>query len=178
MNHASQAKKSSAKDKLSAFFAPKTGGKEKSPHLSVASPMTGEVIPLENTKDPAFAFLGKGVAIIPSEGAVYSPVDGIAQAVFHTNHALGLKAENGVEILIHVGMDTVKLEGRHFTAHVSQGGAVKTGQLLIEFDMDEITVEGYSLETPVVITNHQNFKSISVTDKKAIKSGEELMTVG
>jgi len=143
----------------------------------VYSPINGEVLPLSAIKDEAFASgaLGKGVAIEPSEGKVYSPVDGTVTALFPTNHAIGITSDNGSEILIHVGMDTVELNGKHFSAHVSHGTRVKKGQLLIDFELNEIKNAGYVVSTPVIVTNQGDFELITPTEQKQITVGEQLI---
>jgi len=127
-------------------------------------------------KDAAFSqwILGKGLAIEPDQGEVVSPVNGVITTLFPTYHAIGITADSGVEILIHVGMDTVQLEGTHFHPVIQQGERVTVGQKLLEFDMEEIRKAGYSLITPVVITNSSQYLDILET---GLKSSEELLTV-
>ncbi|MCM3032338.1 beta-glucoside-specific PTS transporter subunit IIABC [Niallia taxi] len=156
--------------------------KEEPPAVKLAdeviySPINGEVLSLSLLKDEAFASgaLGQGVAIEPSEGKVYSPVDGTVTALFPTNHAIGITSDNGSEILIHVGMDTVELNGKFFTAHVSHGTRVKKGQLLIDFDLTEIKKAGYVVSTPVIVTNQGDFEQITPTEQKQTKVGEQLI---
>jgi PTS system beta-glucosides-specific IIC component len=145
----------------------------------VMSPLKGEVKPLSEVKDEAFSkgALGKGIAIEPTEGKVISPVDGVLTTLFPTGHALGITSDNGAEILIHVGMDTVQLEGKHFTPKAKQGDIVKAGDVLLEFDIKAIKAEGYSVITPVVITNSDNYLDVIETDKKNINYKEDLLTV-
>lgn len=133
----------------------------------VFSPMTGKVVPLCDVKDDAFAqgILGKGIAIEPVVGEVHAPFDGEVSALFPTLHAIGLTSESGVEMLIHVGLDTVNLNGEHFKAHVSQGQKVKKGDLLIEFDKDEIAKKGYLLTTPVLVTNSDSLLDLVEVNK-------------
>ena len=121
--------------------------------ITIASPLNGEIVPLTEVKDETFAseMMGKGVAINPTEGKVVSPINGTVQMIFKTKHAIGLKSEDGAEILIHIGMDTVQLDGKHFTAHVKDGDKVKIGDTLVEFDMDAIKKEGYELITPCLL---------------------------
>ena len=145
----------------------------------VISPLKGEVKPLSEVKDEAFSkgALGKGIAIEPTEGKVIAPVDGVLTTLFPTGHALGITSDNGAEILIHVGMDTVQLEGKHFTPKAKQGDIVKAGDVLLEFDIKAIKAEGYSVITPVVITNSDNYLDVIETDKKNINYKEDLLTV-
>lgn len=142
----------------------------------IAMPLHGEILPLSNVKDAAFSqgILGKGLAIEPDQGEVVSPVNGVITTLFPTYHAIGITADSGVEILIHVGMDTVQLEGTHFHPVIQQGERVTVGQKLLEFDMEEIRKAGYSLITPVVITNSSQYLDILET---GLKSSEELLTV-
>lgn len=142
----------------------------------IAMPLHGEILPLSNVKDAAFSqgILGKGLAIEPDQGEVISPVNGVITTLFPTYHAIGITADSGVEILIHVGMDTVQLEGTHFHPVIQQGERVTVGQKLLEFDMEEIRKAGYSLITPVVITNSSQYLDILET---GLKSSEELLTV-
>ncbi|MCY7609953.1 PTS glucose transporter subunit IIA [Bacillus safensis] len=104
--------------------------------------------------------MGKGTAIQPSEGKVFAPFDGQVEMIFHTNHAIGLKSNLGVEVLIHIGIDTVNLNGQYFTSHVQKGDTVKQGQLLIEFDQQNIQKAGYDTTTPVIITNTADYLEI------------------
>jgi PTS system beta-glucosides-specific IIC component len=146
---------------------------------TIVSPLKGEVKPLSEVKDEAFSkgVLGKGIAIEPKEGRVVAPITGTLTSVFPTGHAIGITSDNGVEILIHVGMDTVQLEGKYFTTKVNQGEHVKAGELLLEFDMEAIKKEGYSLTTPIVITNSANYLDVIETDKKNVSYKEDLLTV-
>lgn len=144
----------------------------------IYAPMSGQVIPLSSVKDDAFAqeALGKGIAIVPSEGKVYAPFNGTLVSLFPTKHAMGLASENGCEVLIHVGMDTVQLGGKYFTAHVKQGEKVKKGQLLVEFDLEKIKEEGYSLDTPIIITNWTDYVEILDENKETVKAEETLIS--
>jgi len=145
----------------------------------LGSPLKGEVRSLSSVKDEAFSTgaLGKGIAIEPTEGKIIAPVDGVLTTLFPTGHAIGITSDKGVEILIHVGMDTVKLEGKYFSPKVKQGEHIKAGQLLLEFDIKAIEAEGYSLTTPVVITNSDTYLDVVETDKKTINCKEDLLIV-
>lgn len=134
----------------------------------VNQPIEGKIIPLNQVEDDAFSqeVLGKGIAIIPSEGKVYAPFDGTVIILFPTKHAIGIVSDNGCEVLIHIGMNTVQLNGKYFTSHVQQGDKVKKGQLLVEFDIDHILQEGYNLETPVIITNTKDYSNINTNTNK------------
>ncbi|CDL83373.1 PTS beta-glucoside transporter subunit IIABC [Xenorhabdus szentirmaii] len=128
----------------------------------VFMPANGCVIPLEQVKDPAFAsgLLGQGVAIIPEEGCIFSPVTGQVVSLFQTKHAIGIKSESGIDVLIHIGIDTVKLDGKYFTALVQQDAFVKAGEALIQFDRQAILDAGFDLTTPVIVSNNENDSSI------------------
>ena len=129
--------------------------------VSIVSPLTGEAVPLSETGDPAFAAeaLGKGIAVKPSEGKVFAPCDATVSAVM--GHAVGLTCGNGAELLIHVGIDTVNLDGKHYTGYVEEGQHVKAGDLLLEFDIAAIEKEGYKTITPVIVTNSDDYADIA-----------------
>lgn len=145
----------------------------------IFSPIKGDVIHLEMVKDEVFSkgLLGKGIAIEPSEGKVVAPVDGVITTLFPTYHAIGITSDKGAEILIHIGMDTVQLEGKCFTPKIAQGDRVKAGQLLLEFDVNGIKEAGFPVTTPVIITNSDNYLDVIETDKKTIERDEELFKV-
>lgn len=142
----------------------------------VRNPVDGTVVALSEVPDAAFAdgSLGKGVAIRPTSGAVYAPFDGTVVAAFPTGHAIGLRGVDGVELLIHVGLDTVKLGGEHFTLHVQSGSEVKAGDLLVEFDGDAIEKAGYDLITPVIVTNGDLYPDVADTASGPLSHGETL----
>ena len=127
----------------------------------VVSPLTGQVKPLSQATDPVFSsgVMGQGVVIEPSQGELVSPVNGTVTVLFPTKHAVGIVSEEGVEMLMHIGMNTVSLDGKGFEAHVAQGDKVRVGQKLISFDMDVIQKAGLVTETPVIITNQDNFQA-------------------
>lgn len=147
--------------------------------LEIASPIKGTVLKLEKMKDDAFAsgVLGKGAAIIPEEGNVYAPADGVITALFPTLHAIGMQADNGLELLIHIGLDTVQLNGEGFRAMVKQGDRVKKGQLLVTFDKEFIESKGFCLETPVLVTNSDDFLEVIETKQIEISPGDCFITV-
>ena len=144
---------------------------------TVDSPLTGQIIPLSEVNDPVFSSeaMGKRCAVIPLEGKVFAPFDGTIVGLLDSHHAVGMESENGIEILIHVGMDTVKLGGKHFTCHIEDGQQVKKGQLLLEFDMDAIKAEGYEIVTPVIITNSDEFTEITTEVAGRVKNGDKLL---
>lgn len=147
--------------------------------LEIASPIKGTVLKLEKMKDDAFAsgVLGKGAAIIPEEGNVYAPADGVITALFPTLHAIGMQADNGLELLIHIGLDTVQLNGEGFQAMVKQGDRVKKGQLLVTFDKEFIESKGFCLETPVLVTNSDDFLEVIETKQTEVSPGDCFITV-
>ena len=145
----------------------------------IKSPMNGTVIPLSEVPDAVFSseMLGKGFGVEPSEGKAYAPVDGEVTTVFDTKHAIGLMSKHGVELLIHIGMDTVKLNGKGFDVKVKTGDQVKAGDLLAEFDMDLIKGEGYPVTTAVVVTNTDDCEEISEVRTGAATKETEVLTV-
>lgn len=145
----------------------------------LVSPLQGAVIDLSEIEDAAFSSgaLGSGVAIIPTVGKVVSPVDGEVISLFVTKHAIGIKSNTGVEVLIHVGMNTVALDGKHFSAFVKQGDQVKKGDVLLEFDMDAIVAAGYSMVTPVVVTNSDQFSDLIFEVNRDVKSNDALIVL-
>lgn len=128
----------------------------------LAAPLAGHVIPLSEVRDQMFAkgLLGQGVAIVPTDGRVVAPCDGKVEAIFPTGHAVAMHTVDGLDVLIHVGLDTVKLEGRHFKVNAAVGDTVARGDVLIEFDREAILGEGYDLTVPILICNSAEFASI------------------
>ncbi len=143
----------------------------------IESPLAGTVIPLSEVHDEVFAseMMGKGCAVIPEEGKVYAPFDGKVVGLLDSHHAVGMESTDGVEILIHVGMDTVKLNGRCFTIHVEEGEQVKKGQLLLEFDIPGIKEAGYEVTTPIVVTNSDEFNDVEMKAEGQVTVGVELL---
>ncbi len=146
---------------------------------TILSPIKGEVKSIEESSDAAFASgaLGKGVVILPEEGKVYAPVTGTVTVLFPSLHAIGITSDAGVELLIHIGINTVQLNGEGFTAHIKQGDQIKQGQLLVEFDMNKIKEAGYSLETPVLVTNYADLKEVKNTSASSVQLQETLIEV-
>lgn len=145
----------------------------------LAAPVKGQVKPLAEVQDEAFScgVMGQGAAIVPAEGKVYAPCDGEIATFFPTGHAIGISAKNGAEVLIHVGLDTVKLNGKGFTPKKNQGDTVKKGDLLLEFDMDYIKKAGYDITTPVIVTNTDDYSEVKVVGSDKVNPGDALIEV-
>ena len=143
----------------------------------LGAPVAGEAVASSEVNDPTFAeeMLGKGMAIRPSSGRVVAPCDATVDMMFETGHAVSLTTETGVEMLIHVGIDTVNLQGKHYTVHCQAGDKVKKGQLLIEFDKDAIAAEGYDTITPVVVCNSDDFATFKTTVGKTVAEGDTVI---
>jgi PTS system beta-glucosides-specific IIC component len=155
-----------------------TSGSVETNDLEVLSPLDGTVIPLSEVRDAVFAggALGKGVAVVPRTGALYAPFDALVVAAFPTGHAIGLQHADGAEVLIHVGLDTVKLAGKHFSLKVESGQRVSAGDLLVEFDVAAITAAGFDLTTPVIVTNGDLYPAIGNAASGPIAHGDALFT--
>ena len=145
----------------------------------ILAPMTGSVLALDQVPDSTFAsgLLGQGVAIIPSVGKVIAPFSGEVASIFQTKHAIGLLSDSGIELLIHVGIDTVKLDGVPFTAHVKEGDKIKAGDLLLEFDRQAILDAGYDLATPIIISNSDDYRALDIVSASAVDAGQPLLSV-
>ena len=146
---------------------------------TVKSPVTGQVVALADVEDKVFSSgaMGKGIAVEPAIGEITAPADAEVKILFPTKHAIGLVTEDGTELLIHIGMNTVELEGNHFTAYINQGDKVKAGQKLISFDTEAIRAEGYSLLTPVIVTNSSDYSDIQTTHSKEVTAKDDLIEV-
>lgn len=143
----------------------------------ICAPIEGEAVACAQISDMTFRqeLLGKSVAIQPSVGKVYAPADGKVEMMIETLHALSMTTEKGAEILIHVGIDTVALKGKHFKAYVKEGSIVKRGDLLMEFDIEAITMEGYEVISPVIICNSDDYADVERVTGKKVAVGETLM---
>lgn len=145
----------------------------------IYAPLNGEIMPLAQVDDPTFAegLLGQGIAIVPSEGRLYSPVEGTVVSVFNTKHALTIKTDQGVELLLHIGLDTVKLGGKYFNVKVKAGDRIQVGDLLIEFELDDIKKQ-FQIVTPVLITNADDFTVIEkIVDQGVVRAGQALLNI-
>lgn len=147
--------------------------------IQVASPLTGKVVALTQVKDEVFSkgIMGKGIAVIPSEGVVVAPFDGTVNAIFPTKHAIGLTNADGVEVLVHIGLDTVELNGKYYEAFVENGTMVKKNDVLVKFDLKAIQEAGYDIVTPVIITNSSEYVDVIETEAKTVKAQDELLKV-
>jgi PTS system beta-glucosides-specific IIC component len=145
----------------------------------ILAPMSGSVLALDQVPDGTFAsgLLGQGVAIIPAIGKVIAPFSGEVASLFQTKHAIGLLSDSGIELLIHVGIDTVKLNGEPFTAHVKEGDRVQAGDLLLEFDRQAILDAGYDLATPIIISNSDGYRSVDIVSGSVVDAGQPLLSV-
>ena len=145
--------------------------------LSVNSPLEGKTIPLTQVSDEVFAsgVLGKGIAVQPASGKILAPADATVSMIYPTLHAIGLILDSGIEMMIHIGIDTVKLNGKYFEKHVQDGDHVKKGQLLVSFDMQKIEQAGYDLTTTVVVTNSKNYAAIGSTNKDNVTNNDQLL---
>ena len=143
------------------------------------SPLEGTAISLSQVNDATFAseVLGKGMAVIPDKGEVVAPCDATVETVFDTKHAVGLSTESGMELLIHIGVNTVELGGKYYTAHVKDGDHVKKGQLLVSFDMDKIKESGYDVTTPLIVTNSDDYKDVKLLKEGVTASGDKVLEI-
>jgi sugar PTS system EIIA component len=153
------------------------GKKEKPTHEDVVAPLAGTIKPLEEVPDPVFSqkMMGDGIAIEPTEGEVVAPVNGEVVQVFPTKHAVGLRSEAGVELLIHVGLETVSMNGEGFTAHVAAGDRVKVGQRLLTVDLDLVKQKVKSTITPIIVTNGDAVASLQKTSETKATKGETVI---
>ncbi|MCI8418257.1 MAG: PTS transporter subunit EIIC [Lachnospiraceae bacterium] len=168
-------------DQGSAVPAPSALAEKKTVRKSavLGAPMKGRMLPMNQVQDEAFASgaLGDGVAVEPWEGKLYAPADGVVESIFDTKHAIGILTEDGTELLLHIGIDTVKLGGKHFEAHVAQGQKVKKGDLLISFDLEAIKAEGYLCTTPMIICNTEDYDSVRPLAMGEVEAGQDLLAI-
>ena len=144
--------------------------------IEVCAPVSGQAVSITKVSDPTFAqeMVGKGIAIEPSEGKFYAPCDGQLVALFPTGHAFCMLSNDGAEVLVHIGIDTVKLKGEHFTIHAKQGDTVKKGALIVEADLEKIKEAGYEIITPVIVSNPTKFSKIEKKDG-AVAAGDPVI---
>ncbi|MEC5423975.1 PTS glucose transporter subunit IIA [Virgibacillus sp. C22-A2] len=149
--------------------------KEEVTDVSIHAPVNGILISLEDVPDPVFSqkMMGNGIAVKPTDGVIVALVEGKVIQVFPTKHAIGIKAVNGAEILIHIGLDTVNLEGEGFIAHVQEGNSIKVGDKLITFDLDIISEKTKSILTPVIITNTDDMEVIRLSEIKKVTAAQD-----
>ena len=146
---------------------------------SIVSPLTGDVKLLNQVNDQVFSSgaLGKGIAIEPTTGKAFSPVDGVISTLFPTGHAIGITSDEGIEILIHIGIDTVQLDGKYYDPQIKQGDQVKQGDLLVNFDIERIKEAGYQVTTPIIITNTVNYLDVVPTDAERVALDDSILTI-
>ena len=159
-------------------FLDKIFGKQEANKIEIAAPVAGEAVPVTEVNDPTFSeeILGKGVAIRPTGHEVVAPCDGTVEMMFDTGHAVSLTSADGAEILIHIGLETVKLKGTHYTTHAANGDQVKKGQLLISFDLEGIAADGYDTITPIVICNTDSFAQVEC-HTGVVNAGDVILTL-
>ncbi|WP_343753922.1 PTS glucose transporter subunit IIA, partial [Lentibacillus halophilus] len=147
--------------------------------MDISSPLSGDVHQLSELNDDVFAteLVGKGIAIDSSEGTLYAPLNGTITTVYPTGHAIGMTSDSGVEVLMHIGLDTVEIKEKLFELHVETDETVQKGQRLCEFDIDAIKAKGYHLSSPIVVTNSNDYDTIESTYQQQIKAGDPLLTV-
>ena len=151
---------------------------EKKP-LEIAAALEGEAVKLQEVNDPAFSeeMFGKGMAIRPTVGKVVSPVKGVVTQMFDTGHAVSITSDSGIEILIHVGIDTVKLKGEFFTSLAKNGDKIEVGSDLIQFDLEAIKAAGYDTVTPIVVCNSDMFSGFNITTGTSVKYGDTVISL-
>lgn len=151
--------------------------KKKDKGIEIGSPVKGKAVPISKVSDPTFGeeILGKGVAIQPEEGKIYAPADGTIEMLFDTKHAVSMTTIEGVELLVHIGLDTVALKGEHFTAHKGNGDAVKKGDLLISVDLEAVKAAGYDVITPMVVCNTSDYQTVEAVTDTEVKPGDTVL---
>ncbi len=155
------------------------GSGKKEEGIQICAPTAGRLVPLSEVSDPTFAdcILGQGAAVIPGDNRFLSPVDGTVTTVFPTGHAAAITAEDGAEVLLHIGLDTVQLNGEHFTIHVEEGQKVSRGDLLLEADLEQIKAAGFDIITPVVICNTDDFAEVVMAAAGDVAAGDVILTL-
>jgi PTS system beta-glucosides-specific IIC component len=153
--------------------------KKKEEGIVVASPIKGKAVELSQVSDPTFGecMLGKGIAILPSEGKVYAPADGEISMMFETHHAVSMVTTEGIELLIHIGLETVALKGEGFEAHVQSGDQVKKGDLLLSMDLEKLKAEGYDIISPVVVCNTDDYADVQGVLLEKVEPGDPIIKI-
>ena len=151
--------------------------KKKDKGSEIGSPVKGKAVPISKVSDPTFGeeILGKGVAIQPADGKIYAPADGTIEMLFDTKHAVSMTTTEGVELLVHIGLDTVALKGEHFTAHKENGDAVKKGDLLISVDLEAVKAAGYDVITPMVVCNTSDYQTVEAVTGSDVNPGDTVL---
>ena len=151
--------------------------KKKDKGIEIGSPVKGKAVPISKVSDPTFGeeILGKGVAIQPADGKIYAPADGTIEMLFDTKHAVSMTTTEGVELLVHIGLDTVALKGEHFTAHKENGDAVKKGDLLISVDLEAVKGAGYDVITPMVVCNTSDYQTVEAVTGSDVNPGDTVL---
>ena len=162
------------------FFSNLFGKKEQVNPNHIFAPMAGKVVPVTEVPDPTFAegLLGDGVAIIPTDGKIYAPCNATVGTMFSTGHAIALTTDNGAELLIHVGLETVGLNGAPFTVHVKDGDKVKKGQLMFEADLAAIQAAGLPIITPVLVCNADEYPNLSKSTGQDVTNSDVIIVLG
>lgn len=147
--------------------------------IILGSPVKGNAVPIKEVSDPTFGdeILGKGIAIKPTEGKIFAPADGTIELLFDTLHAVSMTTDEGVELLVHIGLETVGLKGRNFEAHKTTGDKVKKGDLLITVDLEALKSEGFDTITPMIVCNTDNYQQVEGVTGKAVEQGEEVIRI-
>ena len=153
--------------------------KKKEEGILIGAPIKGKVVNITEVSDPTFSdcMLGKGIAITPSDGNVYAPADGEISMLFDTLHAVSMVTTEGVELLIHVGLETVALKGEGFEAHIQNGDVVKKGDLLLTADLEKLKEKGYNTITPVVVCNTDDYKDVLKVADGEVEQGDEIIKI-
>lgn len=162
------------------FFSQLFGKSDKNTNDIICAPIAGQAVEIAEVPDPVFAegLLGKGIAIQPADGKVYAPVDGTVSMMFETGHAVSIVSKSGAEILIHVGLETVSLQGKPFTIHARSGDEIKKGQLLLEVDLEMIKEAGLPTITPVLVCNSEDYTIFNVVTGKAVTNDDAIIDLG
>ena len=153
--------------------------KKKADGIEIGAPVKGKAVPVSEVNDPTFGdeILGKGVAVIPSDGKIYAPADGKIELLFDTMHAVSMTTDDGVELLVHIGLETVTLKGEHFTAHKATGDTVKKGDLLISVDLEAVKAAGFDVITPMVVCNTGDYQAVEAVTGADVEPGDTVLRI-